>query len=579
MGSLGRLLELVPKYWLRGLLALFSLLVGTAVSMTIPYVVKAVIDGPLVSGDLRVINRYVLIIGGVALVRGVTSLVQTYCTESLAQAVVYDLRNKLYDHLQRLSFSYYDKVQTGELMSRLTSDVETVRMLLGRGLINFTVNILLLTAIIIMLFSLDWQLSLVAVAVFPFAYLTIRRFGQEAKPAYRVLQAQIARLTSFLQENISGIRVVKAFGQEQAEIVRFTRQNQENFARSIASSRIYAFYFPLINLLSGLGMAAVLGVGGSKVASGQMTLGTLVAFNTYLAMLLGPIRMFGWILNMLQRAQASSERIFEVLDAEIEIQDLPGVLDLKDCRGEVEFQGVSFCHLPERPVLRDISFVAKPGQMIAVVGPTGSGKSTLVNLIPRFYEPDSGVVKIDGRDSRDYNLLSLRHNIGLVMQDTFLFSAGIGQNIAYGRPDISLAEIQAGAGAAAVNDFFESLPAGYDTQIGERGMGLSGGQKQRVALARALVLRPAILILDDTTSNVDAATEHEILQSLKSLKGQATIFVIAQRFGLVKEADMILVLDQGRIVERGGHAELLAKAGLYRQMFQMQAGFEAGENG
>lgn len=570
MGSLGRLFEFIPKYWLRGLLALFSLLLGTAVSLTIPYIIKRVIDGPMAVGNLAEINRYVLIIVIVALVRGIAALVQTYCTESLAQSVVYDVRNRLYDHLQHLSSSYYDKVQTGDLMSRLTSDVETLRMVLGWGLVNFIANIVLLISILGMLFSLDWGLALVASGVFPFAFITVNRFSKKSRPAYRLLQQQMARLSSFLQENISGIRVVKAFGQERAEVARFSKHNDENFARNMGSSKIFAFFFPLINLISGLGVAIVLGVGGSKVAIGQMSIGTLVAFNTYLAMLAGPIRMFGWVLNMINRASASCERIFEVLDEKVEILDQPGARELTKCRGEVEFVSVSFGYTPDTLVLADVSFKAASGQLIAVVGPTGSGKSSLVNLIPRFYEVSSGGVKVDGLDVREYGLQSLRRNVGVVMQDTFLFSAGIGENISYGLPEASKERVKGAASEAAIAGFIETLPAQYAQVIGERGMGLSGGQKQRLALARALVLKPAILILDDTTSNVDTETEHAILGSMEKLRGKSTVFVIAQRFSLVKEADLILVLEDGRIVERGTHTELVQQKGLYHQMFEMQ---------
>ena len=570
MGSLRRLFELVPKYWLRGLLALLSLLLGTGLSITIPYLIKSIIDGPLVNGDIAAINGYALLILAIAILRGLAALIQTYCSESMAQSVVFDLRNRLYDHLQQLSFSYYDKAQTGELMSRMTADVETLRMVLGTGLINFIANILTLLAILGMLFSLDWQLALVALVVIPPAYLTARRFSSKARPAYRSLQAQVARLTAFLQENISGTRVVKAFGQEQAETVRFTRQNEDNFARNMASSKIFSFYFPLINLLSGLGVAAILGVGGTKVALGQMSIGTLVAFNTYLAMLLGPIRMFGWVMNMLQRAGASCERIFEVLDTRPEIQDSPDAVTLTGCKGEVEFKDVCFGYAPGQAVLEGISFKVKQGEVIGVVGMTGSGKSTLLNLISRFYEPTSGCVLVDGYDNRKLGLQSLRQNIGMVMQDTFLFSASIRDNIVFGRPMLSTAQMEEAARQASIAEFIETLPEKYETLVGERGIGLSGGQKQRLALARALALKPCILILDDTTSSLDSETEEEILQELRKLQGRITVFVIAHRFSLVKDADKILVLAAGKLVQEGTHSQLLTRAGIYRQMWEIQ---------
>jgi ATP-binding cassette, subfamily B, multidrug efflux pump len=570
LGSLKRIFELVPKYWVRGLLALFSLLLGTGSALIIPYVIKRVIDGPLATGEVKGIVNYVYIIVAVAVVRGLTALLQTYCTESLAQSVVFDLRNNLYNHLQRLSFKYYDKVQTGELMSRLTADVETLRMVMGWGMVNFLANMVMLVAIFALLLSLDWRLTLVAAIALPFVGITVNKFGKKARPAYRALQAQVARLTSFLQENISGIRVVKAFGQEQAEIYRFTTENKENLEKNVASSKIFAFYFPLINLLSGLGVAAVLGVGGARVANGQLTLGTLVAFNTYLTMLLAPIRMFGWVMNMLQRASASCERIFEVLDTDSAVTDLPGAKEFISYKGTVEFQTVSFEYVPGQPVLKEISFRVEQGETVGVVGLTGSGKTTLINLIPRFYDPNFGKILLDGRDLREYTLNSLRQKIGLVMQDTFLFSATIRENIAYGRPDLSLEEIREAAKGAAIADFIETLPDGYDTVIGERGMGLSGGQKQRIAMARALALKPAILIFDDSTSSVDAETEHRIEASLEEIKGQATVFIVAQRFSMIKQADRILVLDEGEIVEQGTHQELIAREGLYRQMFEMQ---------
>lgn len=576
MGSLLRLFKFVPKYWLRGLTALFSLLAGTGLSLAVPYIVKQIIDGPLATGDLRQINQYVVFIIVVALLRGVFALTKTYCTESLAQSVVYDLRNSLYDHLQHLSFAYYDQIQTGELMSRLTADVETLRMVLGYGAVNFAANILTLIAIIAVLFSFSWPLTLTVIAVFPFVFAVVRSFGHKVKPAYRALQAQVARLTSFLQENISGIRVVTAFGQEQAEVLRFNRHNQENLVRNVASSKIFAFYFPLINLLIGLVAAIVLGVGGTWVAWGRLTLGTLVAFNTYLAMLLAPMRSFGWAMNMLHRATASCERIFEVLDTKSDIVD-QGELVPAGRGGKVEFSGVSFAYRLGQPVLKDITFTAQTGQLIAVVGMTGTGKSSLVNLIPRFYEATAGTIRINGRDIGNYRLESLRSKLGIVAQDTFLFSSSIAENIAYGHPNISLDRIKAAAKAAAIAGFIESLPDGYQTVIGERGIGLSGGQKQRLALARALVLEPEILILDDATSSVDAETEQLIQTALTNLIGKMTVFVVAQRFSLVRQADIILVLKDGKVVERGQHRELLAVDGLYAQMYRQQ--IEQGVNG
>ena len=585
MKVLWRLLAFARRYWLALAFGLFSTIAGLGASFAIPYIVRAVIDKAIGRMDLRLLGVAAAGVIAISLVQGVFTFAQRYGMEYLAQKVIYDLRSVLYRHLQNLSFSFYDHAQTGQLMSRVTGDVETLRRFLGFGLLNLLSNVITLLAVLVILFTLDWRLAVLSMATIPPTIYVVSIFMRRVRPIYVSIQQQIAVITTRLQENLTGVRVVRAFAREEDEEARMDHENRDYLAKNLSAVRISAFFFPLINFITGAGTALVIWYGGQEVILGKMSLGSLVAFNTFLIMLVAPFRMMGWILNMAQRAQTSGSRIFEILDTEPEVRDLPEAKPMPQVKGEVEFDDVSFTYVgqaipwlavsasgdkPEPLIVHDISLRVRPGETVALLGATGSGKTTLVNLVPRFYDPSHGRVLIDGIDVREVTLESLRRQIGVVLQDTFLFSTSIRENIAYGRLDATLSEIQEAARAAEIHDFIAGLPKGYETLVGERGVGLSGGQKQRVAIARALLMDPRVLILDDSTSSVDTETEHAIQTALARLMKGRTTFVIAQRLATLKNADRIVVLDEGRIADAGDHDALLRRSRIYREIYELQ---------
>jgi len=591
-----RLLGYTRRYWVTLAAGFVSMVVGLGSSLVVPFIVQTVIDRAIARGDVGLLGAAAGGVVAVVLFRGLFAFGERYSMEYLAQKVIYDLRNALYDHLQRLSFSFYDHAVTGQLMSRVTGDVETLRRFLGFGLINLVSNVLTLSAVLVVLFSLHWRLALVSLVTAPPAAVIVATFSRRVRPKYLAIQQQLAAITTRLQENLSGVRVVRAFAREEDEEERFDSENLGYLRRHLEAVRLWAFFFPLMNFITGAGTALLIWYGGREVILGRLSLGSLVAFNSFLLMLIMPLRMLGWIVNLSQRAQAAGQRIFEILDTEPEVKDLPGARPLGRVRGEVVFENVSFSYggppvawlaragegtggrrtsadggtRREAPVVHDINLRVRPGETVALLGATGSGKSTLVSLIPRFYDPTAGRVLIDGTDVREVTLESLRRQIGVVLQDTFLFSASIRENIAYGRPEATLEEVRRAARAAEIDDFIMTLPQGYDTVVGERGVGLSGGQKQRVAIARALLMDPRILILDDSTSSVDTETEQAIQRALARLMKGRTTFVIAQRLTTLRQADRIVVLERGRIVDEGGHDELLARSRIYREIYELQ---------
>jgi ABC-type multidrug transport system fused ATPase/permease subunit len=566
-----RILSYLKPYWRRVALAYVALFSALALQLYIPQVIAQVIDRGIASRDARFLIRSALLIIGLTLFQGLFNFLRTYLVQYLAERVGYDLRNQLYDHLQQLSFSFYDRSQTGQLMSRATDDINNIRGMLMMSLRALVLAIAMLVAVTVILLRIDWQLALVALAPMPFLIWWSIRFGVVIRPMFLRVQQQFGVMTSALQENIAGSRVVRAFAQEARESERFEAELQELFERNIRAIRLWALSYPLTLMVSGLGLLAVLWFGGYRVLTGALTIGTLVAFNRYLIMLGEPVRWLGFVVNRVARAIASGERIFETLDTRSDIVEKPGALDLRPMRGEVTFDGVSFAYPgARRDALSDVTFTAHPGERVALLGPTGSGKSTIINLLPRFYDVTAGRILVDGQDIRNLTLESLRSQIGTVLQETFLFSTTVRENIAYGRRDATLEQIVAAAKAARAHDFIMAMPKGYDTVVGERGVNLSGGQKQRVAIARALLMDPRILILDDATSSVDSETEYQIQQALETLMEGRTSFVIAQRLSTIKEADQILVLEDGRIVERGTHFELLQRGGYYAEIYDLQ---------
>ena len=575
MSYLIRLLFYARSQWWRLLVGFVGAIVEMVLALAVPMYTRQVVDRladpglnvETAYGFLNIVAFALLVFG---LIRAISIFIQIFVAEKASQEVAYALRNDLYDKLQRQSFSFYDKAATGELMSRLTSDVEMCREAVGFGMSSLLGNGAWLIGVAAYLFYLDWRYTLISLSTLPLLFLVAVRYTLKVEPMYTDVQEQRAKLTAVAQENFSGVRVVRAFSREEEEIQRFHVENQNLCNQVLKAAKTSSFYHPAMDYLANLGTVLVLWYGGREVIGGAMTLGSVVAFHGSLWMLIWPVRALGYILGVMQRAAASVKRVFELLDEESVIKEKPDAVKLSQAAGEVRFENVSFAYSDGVPVLKEITFEAKPGEVVAIVGSTGSGKSTLVNLIPRFYDVTGGRVTIDGCDVRDLTLASLRRHIGIVMQETFLFSTTIRENIAYGRPDASMEEVEAAARAAAAHEFIMELPQGYDTVVGERGVGLSGGQRQRVAIARALLADPRILILDDSTSSVDLETEREIQEALQRLMEGRTTFIIAQRLSTVQQADKILVLDGGMIVQEGTHAQLVRQGGVYQKILESQ---------
>ena len=570
MRHLLRLLAYLRPYWLLVVGAYACLILNALFTLVVPSLLGHAVDDGIGKGDVGVVAKMGLYILAASLLRGLSAFGQGYLAESAAQGVSYQLRKALYSHVQRLSFSFHDQAQTGELMSRATADVEAVRAFSGRGLTQVVIMIALLIGVAIALFQMHWQLALLSMILLPMVGWRAYTFGRQVRPMHRAVQQEIATLANRIQESVSGIQVVKAFGRHELEIERFDAQNDKLYQRYVEASRATALNAPLLDFLSSVCTLMMLWIGGILVIWGDLTYGELVAFYAYLLQLVLPIRRGGWLMTMAARASAASERIFDILDSPVTVADREDSTVLPPLIGSVEFEGVSCSYYPGRPVLQDVSFRAEPGQTIALVGATGSGKTSIANLIPRFYDVDGGRVLVDGHDVRDVRIQSLRQQIGIVMQETLLFADTIRANIAYGRPGATDNQIRSAARAARADEFIESLPNGYDTDVEERGVTLSGGQKQRIAIARALLMNPKILILDEFTSAVDVATERLIRQALVELMRDRTTFVIAHRLSTVRAADQILVLEAGQLVARGTHAELLATNAHYRDTYALQ---------
>jgi ATP-binding cassette subfamily B protein len=506
-----------------------------------------------------------------AIVRGVFAFLQTFTAERNSQSVAFDLRNELFAKIQGLSFSYHDRNQTGQLMIRATDDVEKVRMFIGQGLLMAVGAIILLTGTLVILFSTNFMLTLIALPILPIALILFMFFGSKMGPLFLKIQKRLDKVNTILQENLSGIKVVKAFTREISEEKKFDGAADELMDQQIYVARFFSILFPIVILIASLGQALVLYFGGRQMIGGTLTLGEWQEFSLYLVFLFFPAAQLGMIITQMSQASASSTRIFEILDVENEVTDKEDAITLPQVEGRVKFDNVTFRYFSSGdPVLKDVNIDVEPGQTVALLGATGSGKSTIINLLPRFYDPSEGSIKIDGYDLRDVKLDSLRSQIGIVLQETTLFAGTIQENVAFGRTDASFEEIEAACKAAAAHDEIMSFPEGYETHVGERGTTLSGGQKQRVAIARALLLDPRILILDDSTSSVDLVTEAEIQKALDDLMKGRTSFVIAQRISTVINADQILVLDKGQVVARGNHEELLETNEIYAEIYSSQ---------
>ncbi len=606
--SLGRALRYLTKYKGEALLPYLFLLIATLAQLAVPKLLGNIIDtitNSFISNEVltrlssipaafqaqvfqavgltqeQMLNyqqngERLLIQAGIfivifAAIRGIFAFLQAYTAEKNSQSIAFDLRNDLFAKIQRLSFSYHDRNQTGQLMIRATDDVEKVRLFIGQGLLLAVGALILLVGTLVILFTTNPRLTLVVLPILPLALILFMIFGTISQPLFMKVQIKLSNLNTILQENLAGIKVIKAFTREKSEEKKFKEFADTLMYQQITVARVFSFLFPLVFLVANLGQAAVLYFGGAQIINSTLTVGEWQEFSLYLVYVFIPLAQLGFIITQMAQASASATRIFEIIDTKSDVEDRPGALTLDEINGQVVFEDVSFRYFNSgEPVLSHVDIVADPGQTIALLGATGSGKTTIINLLPRFYDPTEGRILIDGQNIKDVTLESLRSQIGIVLQETTLFTGTIRDNIAYGRSDATTEDVIEAAKAAAAHDFIMSFPEGYDTPVGERGTTLSGGQKQRVAIARALLLNPHILILDDSTSSVDLATEYQIQKALDKLMEGRTSFVIAQRISTVLNADQILVLEKGSVIARGTHEELLETNEIYAEIYNSQ---------
>ncbi len=577
MKVLLRLVVFARKYWGRLTLAFLCLLASTALSLVVPKMLGRGVDVVLTSGDRNFLIVAAVVVIGASALRGLSAYGNIYLAQVVSQKTCYDIRNALFERLQRLSFAYHDKAQTGQLMSRATVDVEAVRMFFGMGLLGIPQTFILFIATAVILIMMDWKLALMSLAFMPGIAWRAIVVSRRLAPIWLKVQQVIATLGTTLQESLAGVRVVKAFANQQGESKKFATDARVLYNTEIDAARQMAVNMPMMVFLLSLPSALILWYGGRQIIAGAMTIGGLTQFVLYLGMLAMPVRRLGFLAINLSRTVAAGQRILEILDTESQIKEKPNAIELGKIKGQVTFESVSFGYDSMSPTLNNITFSVQPGQLVALLGGSGSGKSTIANLIPRFYDVSSGRITADGVDVRDTTLDSLRRNVGIVQQDIFLFSATIRDNIAYGAVNANMEDIITAAKAAHLHDFIVSLPEGYNTWVGERGVTLSGGEKQRLAIARTLLVNPSILILDDSTSSVDAETERLIRQALNKLIKGRTTFIITHRLPIIKNADLILMLKNGEIMEMGKHNELIAQKGLYHQIYQAQLAATEGE--
>jgi ABC-type multidrug transport system fused ATPase/permease subunit len=566
--TFGRLLGFLRPYrW--SLIVSIVLAVGSqAIAILLIRITQSVIDTAIKPQDERMLWILIAVILGLGLARALLMVGRRLLSGRQALGVEYDMRNALYAHLLRLSFGFYDRHQTGQLMSRATVDLQAVRFFLGYGLIFFFQHILTIVGVTAIMFWTNWELALVALAITPIIVVLAYRYSQVSHPVLRDVQQKMADVATVAEENIVGVHVVKSFAQEAQEQEKFQRRSDALFRRSVVANRQRSLYVPVLSFVPLLAQAAILLVGGWMVVHGSLSVGEFFAFNLYVTMLILPLRMLGMWIGQSQRATASGERIFQILDEREDIAEGPGAAELPPGPGRIEFRDVSFGYAPERLVLSGVDLEIAPDHNVAIIGHTGAGKTTLTALVPRFYDATLGRVLIDGVDIRDVTLASLRSQIAVISQDPFLFSTTVRENIAFGAPGASDEEIESAARLAQAHDFIVDLPSGYDTVIGERGITLSGGQRQRIAIARAIVMNPRILILDDATASVDATTEARIRLGLREAMRGRTTLIVAHRLSTISLADEVVVLDHGRVAARGSQAELAESSPVYREIYE-----------
>ncbi|GGA01590.1 putative ABC transporter ATP-binding protein YknU [Paenibacillus marchantiophytorum] len=567
--------QLKPYFWPERKLffgAILCLATATALGLVYPNLLRYLIDDVIAKKQFELVPKLALVVVLVVSMKGIFQFLHGLCGGRLGNRVAYHLRNALYNKLQYLSFQYYDQARTGDLMSRMTADLEGIRQFIGFGFAQLLNVVLMLVFGMGMMFSINWKLALLTMITMPFLAFTAIRFEGKIHPAFRMVRQSLSTMTTAVQENITGVRTVKSFARESHEVTKFSARNEDYKTMNIETSGIWAKYFPIMEILANLSVVILLGAGGYMVIQDTITLGELVACFSLIWYIIGPMWGLGFHINNFTQTKASGEKILEILHQYMHVKDQQDALALKkeEVQGHVRFDHVTFAYPEKQPALYDFTVDAPPGSVIGLLGSTGSGKTTVISLLMRAYNVKEGQVQLDGKDIRSLQLESYRNQIATVFQETFLFSSTIRNNIAYGRKEVSMEEIIRAAKLSKAHDFIMELPEGYDTVVGERGLGLSGGQKQRIAIARALLKDPKILVLDDATSAVDMETEHEIQAGFGEVMKGRTTFIIAHRISSLKHADEIIVLDKGRIVQRGKHLDLLQQEGLYRQTYQIQ---------
>ena len=570
MHILRRLFLLLAPYW-KTLILSAALLIGRAgLELVPPLFTKEIIDEVITATNLKYLGVLIATLVGAYALSQLVQIGDNYIRHALGEKFIFDLRVRLYAYLQKMSLSFFERTSTGELMSRVTNDLSALEHFVTHGSALTAVDLIRLIGGSIILFILDWRLAALVLIPVPILAVALRHYNTRIRPVYRSVRARLGDINAKLQDNLSGIRVIQAFAREEMERQRFTTESERYYRARVKGIRYWSVFFPAIRFLGAMGSVIVLGVGALMVVKGDMSLGTLVAFLSYTTSFYEPINRLTEVDNIFQEAIAAGERIFEILDQTTEVGDAPDAVALPTIQGKLVFDEVTFRYGTGNKVLHEIKFEMAPGEMVALVGPSGAGKTSIANLICRFYDPNQGRITIDGNDLRRIQLSSLRQQVAVVLQDSFLFNNSVVENLLYGKPDADHEEIIEAAKAANAHEFIMQLPEGYDTEIGERGVKLSGGQKQRLALARAILADPRILILDEATSSVDAEAEYLIQQALERVLKNRTSLVIAHRLSTVRNADKIIVLDQGRIVETGKHEELLQRDGLYSQLYQRQ---------
>ena len=578
MKVLGRLFALLKPYW-KTLIVSGILLLGRATAQLVPPLFqREIIDGVIGKEDLTRLGALIAGLVGVYALIQLVAVGDNFIRHALGERFILDLRVKIYAYLQRLSLSFFERTSTGELMSRVTNDVNALEQFVTHGSALSAVDLLRLTGAIVVLLLLNWKLALLVIIPVPALVILLRHFNTRVRPIYRKVRDRLGDINAQLQDNLAGIRVIQAFGAEERALQKFTSESEGYYRARVQGIRYWSTFFPAMSFVASLGTVIVLAAGAVMVVRGELSLGTLVAFISYMVSFYEPIDRLTEVDNVFQQAIAAGSRVFEVMDSSSEIRDEPGAQPLPPLRGEVEFDDVHFRYNANDPaaeqeppeVLHDVTLHMAPGEVVALVGRSGAGKTSIANLLCRFYDPTHGQVRVDGFDLRHVQLASLRSQVAVVLQDTFLFNASVRENLLLGKPGATEEELVEAAKAAYAHDFVLELPEGYDTDVGERGVKLSGGQKQRLALARAILADPRILILDEATSSVDAEAEYLIQQALESVLRNRTALVIAHRLSTVRSADKIIALENGRIVEMGSHLELMQKGGLYSQLYRRQ---------